>query len=302
MVKIQVNSQGKAYYTSSGKVLLAPEMIGIPREVSAQGVYQMPTTSFTFSLPSDATDINKNGLRAAFYGSTTIVAAEFPELTSLSGEEALNGAFSNSSLSSISFPKLTTITGGSALIGMCQNASLLSTIEFPELTTVSGARAFNSTFSDSKITSVSFPKLTTISSYNAFIGICYRCNRLTSILFPELTTVSGEQVFQQAFTSNSLSSISFPKLTTITGYSTFSSAFYNCTALESVSFPALTTNSFGSYINQFNNMLYNSGTNVTHTIHFPSNLESKISTLTGYPLFGGTSGYVTLAFDLPATS
>ena len=25
MVKIQVNSQGKAYYTSNGKVLLAPE-------------------------------------------------------------------------------------------------------------------------------------------------------------------------------------------------------------------------------------------------------------------------------------
>jgi hypothetical protein len=49
-------------------------------------------------------------------------------------------------------------------------------------------------------------------------------------------------------------------------------------------------------------MMSSTGTSVTHTIHFPSNMETTISTLTTYPLFGGTSGYVTLAFDLPATS
>jgi hypothetical protein len=49
-------------------------------------------------------------------------------------------------------------------------------------------------------------------------------------------------------------------------------------------------------------MLSNTGTSRTHTIHFPSNLQTKISTLSGYPNFGGTNGYVTLAFDLPATS
>jgi hypothetical protein len=49
-------------------------------------------------------------------------------------------------------------------------------------------------------------------------------------------------------------------------------------------------------------MMQGTGSTVTHTIHFPSNLESTIQTLTGYPLFGGTSGKVVLAFDLPATS
>ena len=39
----------------------------------------------------------------------------------------------------------------------------------------------------------------------------------------------------------------------------------------------------------------------TVTIHFPSNLQSTISQLDGYPLFGGESGYIVLAFDLPAT-
>jgi hypothetical protein len=37
-------------------------------------------------------------------------------------------------------------------------------------------------------------------------------------------------------------------------------------------------------------------------VHFPSNLSSTISGLTGYPLFGGASGKVTLLFDLAATS
>ena len=49
-------------------------------------------------------------------------------------------------------------------------------------------------------------------------------------------------------------------------------------------------------------MLSNTGNLTTHTIHFPSNLESTIQGLTGYPNFGGTSGYVVLIFDLPATS
>jgi hypothetical protein len=77
--------------------------------------------------------------------------------------------------------------------------------------------------------------------------------------------------------------------------------FNGCTALTTVSFPALTTSSFGSYINQFTNMLKLTGNTVTHTLHFPSNLESTIQGLTGYPLFGGISGYVVCAFDLPAT-
>lgn len=36
------------------------------------------------------------------------------------------------------------------------------------------------------------------------------------------------------------------------------------------------------------------------TVHFPSNLESRIQGLTGYPNFGGTN--TTILFDLPATS
>jgi hypothetical protein len=78
--------------------------------------------------------------------------------------------------------------------------------------------------------------------------------------------------------------------------------FINCQNLTSVSFPALTSASFGSYKNQFSNMIQN----VTGcTIHFPSNLDPQggstvISSLTGYPSFSGTN--TVLAFDLPSTN
>ena len=96
--------------------------------------------------------------------------------------------------------------------------------------------------------------------------------------------------------------MSFPVLTTIIGFSACQNMLKNCKALTDVYFPALTTTSFSSRVNQFDMMMSGSGTNVTHTLHFPSNLESKIQTLTGYPTFGGTSGYVVLAFDLPQTN
>jgi hypothetical protein len=64
-----------------------------------------------------------------------------------------------------------------------------------------------------------------------------------------------------------------------------------------MSFPALTSTSFGSYTNQFNNMLRM----VTGcTVHFPSNLQSVIGSWSDITAgFGGTNTVV--SFDLPAT-
>ena len=95
--------------------------------------------------------------------------------------------------------------------------------------------------------------------------------------------------------------ISFPLLDSLSNYS-LQLALGGNDLLENVYFNALKTTSFGSYTTAFVNILTASGTNKTHTLHFPSNLQSTISGLTGYPNFGGTSGYVTLAFDLPATT
>ena len=102
--------------------------------------------------------------------------------------------------------------------------------------------------------------------------------------------------------------MSFLKLSILTGANCFGSCFLGCKLITDIYFNALTTTSFGTkYINQFNGMFNNSSSGTAATsgnvnVHFPSNLETTISGLTGYPLFGGASGRVTLLFDLPATS
>lgn len=147
-----------------------------------------------------------------------------------------------------------------------------------------------------------FSNIVIISGTSALENAFYHNTRLASVDFSNLTTISGSRVFSFAFSGSILTEVSFPKLTNISTNQCLNHAFVQCGSLANVYFNALTTASFGSYTNQFDKMLNDTGTTVTHTIHFPSNLESTIQGLTGYPTFGGTSGYVTLAFDLPATS
>ena len=155
-----------------------------------------------------------------------------------------------------------------------------------------GCSDLTGTFDLSSLTSVGGSGLN-----NAFYG----CSGLTSVDLSSLTSVGGSGL-QYAFRGcTKLTSVDFSSLKTITGNNSLRYLFYGCTAITDVYFRALTTTSFGN-VNAFTNMMQSTGTTVTHTIHFPSNLQSTISGLTGYPLFGGTSGYVVCAFDLPATS
>lgn len=220
--------------------------VGITREVSAQGVYQMPANSFTFSLPSNATDVGDNGLSYAFRGCTSLTSVDLSSLTTVSGYMGLYDAF--------------------------QNCTGLTSVDLSSLTTVSGNSTLNYAF--------------------------YGCTSLTSVDLSSLTTVSGEYGLANAFSGcTGLTSVSFPSLTTVSGNNALNNAFWGCTGLTDVYFPALTTTSFGSYKNQFNNMMANTGTTKTHTLHFPLELASTISGLDGYPNFGGTSGYVDCVFE-----
>lgn len=222
---------------------------GIPREVSAQGIYQSPTTSFTFSLPSNATTIEDHALSYAFYGSTGLTSADLSSIVTVEDDYGMGYVF----------------------------------------------------YKCTSLTNVNLSSLKTIGShglYYAFRG----CVLLTSINLSSLVSVSSNGLAYAFWGNTSLTNMNFPSLSSITGTNALNGAFTSCTSLKNIYFPALTTTSFGSYVNQFNNMMNSTGSTTTHTIHFPSNLSSTISGLTGYPLFGGTSGYVTLAFDLTATS
>lgn len=195
-----------------------------------------------------------------------------------------------------------------ALYGRFYGASFSNntTVLFPNLTSISGVSSLNSAFAYSSIKAFSCPNLTTISGTSCCGSAFLWCSSLTSVNLSSLTTISGNGGCQNMFDSCTyLPGVDFASLTTIQNSATFSGTFNNCYRLTFLSFGALTTTSFGStYTNQFSGM-FNVNTATTSggcTVHFPSNLSSTISGLTGYPTFGGNSSYITLAFDLEATS
>lgn len=189
--------------------------------------------------------------------------------------------------------------------GVAQKRTLsLTGNEFAGITSVDTFGLYYAFFNCTGLTgAVVFPSLTTISGINGMAFTFRGCTGLTSVDLSSLTTISGANGLVDVFYDCSgITSVNLSALTSLSGNSCMQSAFNGCKALTDVYFNSLTTTSFGSYVNQFSSMMTSTGSKVTHKLHFPSNLESTISGLSGYPLFGGTSGYVVLAFDLPATS
>ena len=176
--------------------------------------------------------------------------------------------------------------------------SYLVTAEFPELTTISGNYALrNAFYSNTNMTSIQFPLLREITGEYVMYGMCQRNTSLTSVNFENLESISGTRALESAFRSSGLISVEFTKLSSITSEDTLHYCFNSCTSLTSLSFPALTSNSFGTSITQFRQMLYNvEGC----TVHFPSNLQSVIEGLEGASDgFGGIDAI--LSYDLTAT-
>lgn len=246
-------------------------------DVDENGVLQFPTEQIELDF-TGVKDVAINGLSYRFYG-LKIKKLSFPDLISVSGKNGIYMLFSeNTELTDVSFPKLTTISGQNGLSYTFNKCSALKGISFPSLTTISGSDACGNLF--------------------------YYCTALTDVSLPSLTTISGSTACANMLKNcTALKTVTFPSLTNITGMGACRYLFANCKAIEDVYFPALTSSSFGTQnVNQFESLLTATSNVVKHTLHFPSNLESTISGLKTYPNFGGTSKFVVLAFDLPATS
>ena len=135
---------------------------------------------------------------------------------------------------------------------------------------------------------------------NTFQRMCYGCIALTTVDLSSFSNIGNDSKFEYAFYNcTSLTTMNFTSFVRISGSKSFNNAFGNCTSLVSINFPSLTR--VGT-TNCFNAML----TGVTGcTIHFPKNLDPQtgstvISSLTGYPNFGGTN--TVLSFDFcPST-
>lgn len=223
-------------------------------------------------------DVGNEGLYRTFMSNTSITGnVVFQDLENVSGSNGILNVFGYSQITGISFPKLKEVSGERGIERVVQNCPNLTSVSFPELETVSGL-------------------------YAAFELVSNSIN-VTSVLFPKLKTISGESSFCDSFKNCSkLKTFSFDSLEYLTDDFALEFIFEGCTSLEDVYFPALKTTSFSNGSDAFVDMLYKTGTTTIHTIHFPSNLESKVQTIPDYPTFGGNADYVVVAFDLPATS
>ena len=246
--------------------------IGIPREVSPNGVYQRPSSSFTFSLPSNAVSVGAYALQDAFAGTPGLTAADLSSLVTVSTSSALQGAFTT-----------------------CIN---LKTVDFSSLTTVSGLAAFQDAFTAcTKLKTVDLSSLRSVTGQRAFKGAFEYNIALTSIDLSSLEAIDQNSAFEGAFEScSSLSSVDLSSLRTIDGYNAMDGMFRYCTSLTTLSFPALTASSFGidGITSQFHNMLEG----VTGcTVHFPAVVQSVIGNWADVQNgFGGTN--TTVLFDL----
>lgn len=173
--------------------------------------------------------------------------------------------------------------------------------EFSSITSIGNSGLENSFYNRTNLKGqLNFSSLTSVGSRGLFQAF-YGCYNITSIDLSSLISIDNRGLFSAFESCNKIQSISFTSLTSI-GTMGLNYTFGHCHALVNIYFNSLTTSSFGSYTDQFNYMLYGASRNTTHKLHFPSNLETTIQGLDGYPTFGGTSGSITLVFDLPATT
>ena len=248
-------------------------------------------TGIELSKPSTLTDIliqnvTKFGSSLfvyKFYANDSIRSFSAPDLD-FAEYACLNNAFTNcKNLVSVTLGnqnKEITTNGGrqdwlrNAFTG-CSN--LLNV--YINLITVNGNDLYYSFSNCTSLTSNPIPSIQTIGSTASdtlCMGYCYNgCTSLENFVFDNVRTVFGSRALEYAFN--------------------------NCTKLKSLSFPALISvqDSQQGYTNtnQFHGML--SGcSNVT--VHFPSNMQSKIGNWTDVTNgFGGSN--ITILFDLEAT-
>ena len=268
-------------------------------DVNSSGVLQPPSAN-TNLVFSGVEDIASGALRNICYLKPNIISVSFPDLVNITGLDALNGSFyGNTNLTTISFPKLKIVNAIRAMNNTFYGNTGISSTSFPALEEITSG--CNSTFyNNSNITTVSLPELKTIGTSGAK-SMFFGCAKISSLDVSKLESI-GSEGLSNAFAINSgdqnyLTSITFDKLNKFNGTYALQNCFRFRTALQSLSFPALKSTSFGTINNCFNDMLQG----ITGcTVHFPSNLQSVIGNW--YDVtngFGGTN--TTVLFDLPAT-
>ena len=189
--------------------------------------------------------------------------------------------------------KRMTSTGSAGLVSqMFWNCKKLKTVDLSSLVSISGNRGGIYFFQGSGVETINIDNLTTINGDYAGAYFLSGTN-IETINIDNLTTINGDSAGRYFLSGTKITSVNFKSLSSIASNNAMYGALQYCQNLTDVYFPALTTNSFGSYKNQFNYLLSDC-TGVT--LHFASGMQSKISTLSGYPNFRGNS--TVIKYDL----
>lgn len=295
-------------------------------ELDADGVLQPSTTTTTIMDFTGITDVSDYALAYAYNQNTAISGAvDMSDLTAITGKYGCFHAFDGcTGLTSADLSSLTTVSATAACEGLFNGCTGLTSANLSSLTTVSGNLACSTMFQGTAITSIDLSALTTVGNNgcgnmfenctllttadisavtsvgnNGFANMFSGCSALTTANLSSLATVGSYGCQNMFYNCVGLISVTLSALSSIPNNGACGSMFAGCTSLTTLSFPALTTTSFGSRKNQFDGMC--SGIpNIT--LHFPSNIQTQVEALTGYSAtapFGAVSGSV--LFDLPAT-
>lgn len=251
---------------------------GLPRDVT-NGVWGQPTTAFSFKLPSSATSLEEGILQNAFKG--------------------------NQAIFSVDMSSLTEITGTSTMASFCEGATNLREIDLSNVVTIDGQNVMTNAFKGTAITEVDLSSLVTVSTTGALQNTFFDCLNITSIDLSSLTTLGGGVSMTSAFgvsttpsTPLPLTSVEFTSLSSISGTAPMRNLFAKRYGLQSLSFPAFTSNTFSGQLTTYLDNIINDVDGCT--VHFPSNMQSVIGSWSSVQNgFGGTNTVV--AFDLPAT-
>lgn len=249
---------------------------------------------------SSLTQLSKfNSCYYTFYQCSNINALKMNNITAISGQSACNGMMRESSVAEFHMPLLMKISGSQSCAHMFEGCHSLGNAGFPQLQLINGVSACHRMLADSSIKTLSLPMLEQITASNACVEMCSGCAGLIIVSVPRLQAISVGGACKSIFTKcTMLGQVVFDSLKSIGVSKVFEEAFANDTNLTLLQFPSLTSTSFGSYQDQFHNMLMGCNNVV---VQFPSNLQSIISTWADAQA-GFGSATTTILYNLPATT
>ena len=259
--------------------------------------YQNAQITGTLDFSSLEQLTHLDSLYYAFFKATGLNEVNMSNVTLISGNNVCVAMFRDSGIDTIHMQRLVKVAGTGSCSYMFAGTANVQGVSLPSLESVTGTNGCDTMFGGSALKSFSATGWKNIQADKACLNEFAKCKFLVVVQLPLLETISGVQACKGWFSDcTSLHEIEFPRLSKIADTGVLDSAFKN-SGIQEIKFPALNSTSFGTYTDQFHDMLVGTSNCV---VHFPSNLQSLLSTWTDVQnKFGSTTA--TILFNLPAT-